>query len=301
MRTVEAAQLWANGDGTVTVARTSAELAVLGELADKRPGDVRMLTGAQTRATLGPDADPRICGGAWLVHDLRVDPRATVARIATWLAAEPGVEFRWRTSALSFAAGTVHTSRGDITAGHVLVCVGHDLDYLAPDVAERSNVRRCRLSMARVATAAPLTIGPAVLTATSMLRYAAFAAMPAIEQLRAEVAASDPDLVEIGANVMFTQLPDSTLLVGDSHHYDIPAEPFLDEPLTDLLLRRISRYIGRDDLTVTQRWQGVYAASDQGPVLVEDLAPRVTAISVTSGIGMTLSFGLADRTLTALT
>lgn len=47
---------------------------------------------------------------------------------------------------------------------------------------------------------------------------------------------------------------------------------------------------------MTERWQGVYASSGRGPLLVRDMAPGVRAISVTSGIGMTLSFGLAAAT-----
>jgi hypothetical protein len=47
---------------------------------------------------------------------------------------------------------------------------------------------------------------------------------------------------------------------------------------------------------ITERWQGVYASSARGPLLVRDVAPGVRALSVTSGIGMTLSFGLAAAT-----
>jgi hypothetical protein len=99
---------------------------------------------------------------------------------------------------------------------------------------------------------------------------------------------------------MFTQRPDGTLLLGDSHAYQKTADPFLAEPTTALLLDRIQDVLGVDNLDITERWQGIYASSELGPLLIADVAPGVTAVSVTAGIGMTVSFGLAARNISAL-
>ena len=98
----------------------------------------------------------------------------------------------------------------------------------------------------------------------------------------------------IGANVMFTQRPDGTIILGDSHHYHRTADPFLDESVTDTLNSEITGRIG-EPLEIIQRWQGIYASSDVAPILVREVQPGVTVVSVTSGVGMTLSFGLAHR------
>lgn len=312
----EQAGFWAVESGAVVLARTDAEMAVLRELsAARESGQVQLLSPDATRERLDPVAAgphdggtpqgdwPGLIGGAFLRDDLRVDPRTTVAKLAEWLSRQPGVELHWNTAALGFSQSpdgvTVQTSRGALQAKQVFVCVGHDVDYLFPDLAAEHRIQRCALQMSLAAGPAGVRFTPAVLTATSMLRYPAFTDMPAAEALRSEVEAKQPELLDIGANVMFTQRPDGTIILGDSHHYHRTADPFLDETVTDALNNDISGRIGRP-LEIIERWQGIYASSDVAPILVRDIQPGVTVVSVTSGVGMTLSFGLAHRNVSRL-
>jgi FAD dependent oxidoreductase TIGR03364 len=312
----EQAGFWAVESGAVVLARTDAEMAVLRELsAAREPGQVQLLSPAATRERLDPVAAglhdggtrqgdwPGLVGGAFLRDDLRVDPRTTVAKLAEWLSRQPGVELHWNTAALGFSQSpdgvTVQTSRGVLQAKQVFVCVGHDVDYLFPDLAAEHRIQRCALQMSLAAGPAGVHFTPAVLTATSMLRYPAFTDMPSAEALRSEVEAKQPELLDIGANVMFTQRPDGTIILGDSHHYHRTADPFLDETVTDALNNDISGRIGRP-LEIIERWQGIYASSDVAPILVRNIQPGVTVVSVTSGVGMTLSFGLAHRNVSRL-
>ena len=80
-------------------------------------------------------------------------------------------------SVTDIQAGTVATTRGDFHADKVLICVGHDLDYLLPDVAARYQVQRCALQMALAPAPAGFTLDSAVLTGTSMTRYDGFTSM----------------------------------------------------------------------------------------------------------------------------
>lgn len=286
--------------GALAVAQSPAELAVLEELASARDGgQVQLLSAAELRTRFEDVGGVAIVGGAILRDDLRVDPREAVAAIAARLA-ERGVRFLWRTAYLGASAGVAETSRGKVRAQRVIVCVGHDLDYLYPELAEEHEVRRCGLQMALVRTQSPVSLGPAVLTGTSMLRYPAFTATAAAGALRSEIAEHDPDLLDIVANVMFTQRPDGTIIVGDSHSYDVTMDPFLAENTWDVLLERVRRVLGVEQLEVVQRWQGVYASSPRHPYLVAEPEQGVTAVSVTSGVGMTISFGLAARVFETL-
>ncbi|MER5437978.1 TIGR03364 family FAD-dependent oxidoreductase [Streptomyces sp. NPDC002790] len=295
----KSAGLWAPEAGALVVARSATELAVLEELRDERGADaVRLRTREEVGEALGRAAEGRedLVGGALLPADLRVDPREAAPRLADWLAEQPAVTVSWGTNVVGVESGTVHTSRGPVHGDRILLCVGHDLDRLYPAEAEAHGIERCRLSMARVAAPDAFRTDSAVLTATSMLRYDGFTAMPSANRLRDEVTAHSPELLNVVANVMFTRLPDGTVLVGDSHAYDATEIPFQDEATTELLLREASRVLGVPSVRVTERWQGVYASSPRGPLLIREVAPGVRAISVTSGIGMTLSFGLAAAT-----
>jgi FAD dependent oxidoreductase TIGR03364 len=284
---------WLAESGTVVVARAPDEMAVLEEFAAVRHGEVALLdrAGVSERANVhGED----VLGGALLPLDLRVDAREAVPALARWLGSADGVDIHWRTNVVGVEPGLVRTSRGDIPAGQVVVAVGHDLDRLMPDVAARAGVERCLLQMLAVAPPAERVLPAAVLTGTSLLRYDGLASCPSAADVRARLAADQPELVEHAVNLMVTQRPNGDVIVGDTHAYATTHPPFRDETVADLLLDHARQLLGVGPLTVRQRWSGVYASAAQ-PFLVDTPAPGVTAVAVTSGIGMTTAFGLAEQ------
>lgn len=287
--------------GTLVLADRPEADAVLDELARTRPGEVRMLTAGRLRELSAGLSSSRVTSAAHLPHDLRVDPRTTVSRLAAALAAD-GVTFAWRhhVQAIDDRGDRVMvtTSRGRFVADQVVGCVGHDLEHLAAASADEHRVRRCWLTMMRLAPLG-VRLDPAVLTVTSMLRYGAFAETESFAALRDSVADDRAELVGRVANVMATQLPDGSLLVGDSHDYGIAVTPFQDDRTESLLRAELSRLLHVGDVPVVERWQGVYADSLDTDLVDVCPSPRVRFVTVTSGIGMTLSFGLAERTFAA--
>lgn len=307
--------------GALVVARGTTELAIVEQFSRSRAvGQVVLLSVSEIEAELGrsetdqlsvavsvnSEVESPILGGAFLRDDLRIDPREAVASLAAWLQAQPNVEFRWNTSylgrdgsAATFGVAVALTSRGPISARRTIVSAGHDVGYLFPLLAAEYEIERCSLQMMRVAPPAGVRIVPAVLTGTSMLRYPAFAETAVgrelVQQLTEEFDETDPVLLSIGANVMFTQRPDGALLVGDSHRYGTTVDPFLDEATSEILLARVSSILEAGELEVLERWQGVYASSAKQPYVVVEPDPDVTVVCVTSGVGMTIAFGLARR------
>jgi hypothetical protein len=61
------------------------------------------------------------------------------------------------------------------------------------------------------------------------------------------------------------------------------------------VLGEASRLLETERLEVLERWLGVYAWSGEGEFLVATPETGVHVVSVTSGIGMTTAFGLAER------
>ncbi|OZM78162.1 TIGR03364 family FAD-dependent oxidoreductase [Pseudonocardia sp. MH-G8] len=284
--------------GTVVVARSEEEAAALDELAATRGAEeVRLLTPAEVTAAV-PVAVEGLHGGALLPLDLRVDQRRAAGAIAEWLAAQPGVRMLWSTPVLGVEDGLVRTGRGDLRARHVVVCAGHDLDRLLPEVADEAGMQRCLLQMLQVRVPG-LRIAPAVLTGSSMLRYPALAGTDSARALRRRWAAERPEMLDAVVNHMLTQLPGGDLVVGDTHAYAATPDPWSQEALDELLLAETRTLLGRDDLAVVRRWQGVYASA-AGEFLRARVAPGVTAVAVTSGIGMTTAFGLAPAVLDSL-
>lgn len=283
--------------GTLVVARSEAELAVAEEFAAEHPALARLLVPRQVR-DLFPPATDEVVGGAHLPRDLRVDPRQAIPALAAWLESD-GVLFVWNTHVGSAGEGVVHTSRGDFRGARIVYACGHDLDRLFPEIAEEYGVRRCLLQMLEVAPPGNARIGPAILTGTGMLRYAAIAAMPSVAAVRAEIESQHPELIDQAVNLMLTQRPDGSVVLGDTHHYDRTPPPFDDEFVAELLLREGTRLLGAK-LTVRRRWRGIYAESPVTDFLIAPPHPGALVVSVTTGVGMTTALGLAPAVLDQL-
>lgn len=287
--------------GTLAVARSAEELAVVEALAARETSQPsQLVTAARAGELLGTVGTAHApLGGILLENDLTANPRTTVARIAAWVQAHERGEVRFATTALGVETGRLTTNRGVIDADVIVVAAGHLLGRLLPGLAESGGVRECALQMTRVRAPRGLGLGPAVVTGTSMLRYGAFAG-PEVDALRAVVQRDRPELLAMGANVMFTHQADGTLLLGDTHESFDSAPPFLREEWTRTLLDEAATLLGVPELEVLERWQGVYATSDAQDVLAAEPLPGVHAVTLTTGVGMTVGLALGARTVAAL-
>ncbi|MFC0675299.1 TIGR03364 family FAD-dependent oxidoreductase [Brachybacterium hainanense] len=287
--------LWAAESGTLVPAQTAAEMRVLEELSAHRGAEqVRLLSTGEIRARLSnPYLDT--VGGALLPRDMRVDPREAAPRLACWLESR-GVVFHRGERVLRTSGGLVETSRARHRAERVVACPGLGLPHLFPEVAQRIAMTQCTLSMLLVERPSHLSRELAMLSGTSLARYDGFTAMPGAAALREELARREPELVACTANLMATATAQG-LLIGDSHAYDASPEPFLHEEVSALLLDRASRLLGLRSPRILQRWQGRYADAPGMSLLIERPDEATTIAVVTSGIGMTLSFGIAELVL----
>ncbi|MGT2426944.1 hypothetical protein [Amnibacterium kyonggiense] len=83
-----------------------------------------------------------------------------------------------------------------------------------------------------------------MLTGSSILRYDGLAQQPSAVDVREEILAESPALLEQGVNLMLTQRPDGRLVIGDTHHYGVTEDPFEDEASDDLVLAEMTRLLG---------------------------------------------------------
>jgi FAD dependent oxidoreductase TIGR03364 len=300
LRLRDEAGLWMRDTGGFVVARAEDELETLREFAARRPGDVDLLDADEVTGLTG--VGPEVAsGGARLRNDLQVDPRQAIGQITDYLRSR-GVRFLFSTAVRTIRSGRLHTTRGRIGADQIVVAVNYDVDQLFPELGAQYEVRRCGLDMLRVripALAAPLS-GP-VLTGWSMLRYSGFASSPSLPKVRSRLFGEDPALEALDLNQMYTQLPDGTVIVGDTHYRDDTVTPFQQETSFEALLDLTAAFfgVGRAGIDVVERWQGVYASAP-AEFLVEEPLDGVHVVSVTTGIGMTTGLGLADRVISEI-
>ena len=305
LRLGELAGLGVQEAGTVVVARSEQEEAVLAEFAAQRGDEVQLLGADETAATLGLPSGERgeIRSGARLGLDLRVDPLIAVSRLAEHLQSG-GVTFFFGTNVGTVEPGRVQTSRGSLSCRHIVVSVGHDVDRFFPAMADAFEVQRCRLRMLEIDPPRGVAIDPAIFTGLSLLRYDAFLELESSRELRAHFEAQAPELLAHDLNHMITQRPDGGLIVGDTHHRSRTETPFENERSDELVLAETARLFGvtagASGLRVRKHWRGVYASSSHTNFLCEMPLPGVRVASVTSGIGMTTSLGFARDSLERL-
>ena len=294
LRLAHDADFWLRESGTLVAARHADEIAVLEQAA--ADGGIRMLE-TDELLRLAPLRAEGLVGGAHIETDLQTDPRTAAAAIVRHLAAQ-GVNFRFRTAVTSVAGRRVETTRGAITAGAVVVAVNHDVDQLLPEVAARAGVERCALDMMRAAVTLPHPLTAPLLTGWSLVRYGRFANGAAAGALRERLHSERPDLAALDLNQMYTQLPDGTLIIGDSHTTSSAPEPFQPEAAFAAFLAEAEALFDMPAPRVLERWQGVYAKA-QHEFLIDRVEEGVLVLAATTGIGMTTGLGLAEENLTA--
>lgn len=294
LRLSQDAGFWLRESGTLVAARHDDELAVLE--AASRAGGIRMLETAEL-LSLAPLRAEGLVGGAHIESDLQTDPRTAADAIVRHLTAL-GVEFRFRTAVTGVGAGRVETTRGPISCESVVVAVNHDIDQLLPEVAERHGIVRCALDMMRAAVSFRHPLAAPLLTGWSLARYGRFSDGPEAAVLRERLHVERPDLAAIDLNQMYTQLPDGTLIIGDSHSTAVTPAPFQPEAAFTAFLTEAEALFDAPAPRVIERWQGVYAKGPQ-EFLIDRGDDGVLVLAATTGIGMTTGLGLAEENLAA--
>lgn len=281
--------------GTLLLARCEDELHAIAAFARRHPGVATVLS-AREAGALAPVPTGDVLGALHAPDDLRVDSELAVGAIAAHLSAEHGVRFVWGTPVRSAEPGALHTARGTVEAGAIVVCPGADL----PEFATAEGLTRCRLQMLEVEPPSGARYGPALMTGLSLLRYPGFTALPEVASVRARLERERPAIVEHGVHLIVTQRPDGALVIGDTHAYGMTVPPWRDEALDELLLAEARGLLGAEALRVRRRWLGVYPSAPGDPFLVLAPCAGVRVVSLVSGIGMTTALGLAPLVLDGL-
>ena len=230
-------------------------------------------------------------------HELRVESRTAIPRLAAWLSERHGVRFYFGEAVLEVDAPRVRTARRTLHAERVVVCPGTPgRGLFAADLASHG-LRLCQLQMLRVQPQAGLRLPSAVMGELSLVRYRGYAELPAAAALRTQLLAEESASLEHGIHLIAVQSADDTLVVGDSHHYGAAPAPFASDEVDALILRHLRQTLALSEVRVVERWTGIYpvrtdATPDDALVIAPDAATRV--VLVTSGTGASTAFALAE-------
>lgn len=300
LEALAAARIGFRAAGSLHLAYRRDEADVCEEFAAKAPA-----LGYEC-AWLEPDAVERkslvarrrgLLGALWSAAEVAVDPGEVNARLIEYLAHQ-GVTFRFGAPVRTIEPPRVEAADESWCAERVIVCSGDEFALLYPELFRAAGMTRVKLQM--MSAAAPdLRLGPALAGGLTLRFYPAFALCASRTALAARIAEEMPEYEHWGIHVMVSQTPSGELKIGDSHEYG-DAVDFFDKPEIDrLILDYLASFATLEDTAITRRWHGVYAKHPEKRYVRLEPAPGVSVLTGLGGAGMTLAFGLAERTLQA--
>ena len=287
--------------GLLVAARTPEAMAVLEAYRATPEGADCELVGANGARGRFPALRPDGLQGALLSpHELRVEPREAVPKLAHWLAERHGVTFLRGTAVHEVAPPRIATSRGEVRADAAVVCPGADLAGLRPDRLERYGLTLCKLHMLRLAPQGGWRLPAAVMSDAGLVRYLGYAELPEAAALRARLEREAPALLDHGIHLIAVQGADGSLVVGDSHHYAATPDPFQPDDVDALILGLARDVLNLASDRVVERWTGVYPSAPDRLMLTDRPADDVRLVLVTSGTGMSTAFAIGEETIADL-
>jgi D-hydroxyproline dehydrogenase subunit beta len=235
------------------------------------------------------------CAAMYSPHELRVESRDAIPRLARWLADRHGVQFLFGEEVLEAQAPRVRTAARELRAERIVLCPGTELNGIGRAELAPHGLRLTRLQMLRVRPEPGFRLGAAVMGDLSLVRYAGYAALPEAHALHEQLLDEEGPSLAHGIHLIVVQSADGTLVVGDSHHDAPTPEPFADEAVDRLILRHLRETLALEQCEVVQRWTGVYPTGAGIDCVIEapDAATRVVVVS--SGTGASTAFGIAEE------
>jgi D-hydroxyproline dehydrogenase subunit beta len=308
LRLAAAAGIWVNPCGSIHLAHHADEWTVLQEFhaESARLGqDCDLLSPEQVRDR-SPGVNPHgLQGGLFSPTELCVNPKQVIRSIPAWLADTCGVRFRFNAhvtevSPMDGEAGGVELRTawgGSQKFDRVIVCGGTEFRSLFPEVFEQSELIVCKLQMlATLPQPRGWKLGPHLAGGLTLRHYRNFEVCPGLPAVRKRIAEETPELDRYGIHVMAAQNDRGEVILGDSHEYGEEVEPFDRTIIDALILRELHKISQFPEWEIAARWHGRYAKHPDLAVFESEPAPGIWICNGVGGAGMTMSFGIAERT-----
>jgi len=288
-------------DGSLHVVYHEDEANVAREFAELAPGlgyDCQWLDAHQILQKSGAVKSQGLQGGIWSSTELTVDPPKTLAALPEFLEEKFGVIFRFGCPVRSVDLPVIETGIEKWQVDRAIVCGGEDFETLYPEVFKTSGLTRVKLQMLRT-VAQPNTwqLGPALAAGLTLRFYPAFQVCKSLAALKERFNRETPEYDQWAIHGLVSQTARGELTLGDSHEYGLTVDIFNKEEVDNLILRYLATFLCAPDMTIAQRWYGVYAKHPNEPYLSLNPAPGVSIVTSPGGSGMTLSFGIGEKTL----
>ncbi|QKZ14714.1 TIGR03364 family FAD-dependent oxidoreductase [Spirosoma sp. KUDC1026] len=294
-------------NGTVYVASDEAEWTLANELHDRYATvgyASKLLSKAQCLAKY-PSLQPDYVRGAiFFPQEVSVEPDMMIHRLIAYCQQKLGVDYRSVSTVIGVdEIGTqgvrvTLSNAQQFAADRLLVCSGHEVRLLFPEVLAQADLVVSKLQMLKVAPVTGLDLPGNILTGLTIRRYEAFEECPSF----ASLATPEPlaELKKWGIHILFKQAIDGSIIVGDSHEYAAATEQedlgfHTQDYINNLMLTEAQRIV-QFPLVVQQAWAGFYSQT-KAEIFEHIITENIRVTTGIGGKGMTSSAGYAEESI----
>jgi D-hydroxyproline dehydrogenase subunit beta len=239
-----------------------------------------------------------LVGALWSSTELTIDPRQVIQSLPGFLAEQYNIQFVFGTAVTAIEPPVLRAGSGRWQAESVIVCSGDDFETLYPRHYAASGLTRCKLQMMRTAPQPDgWQLGPSLAAGLTLRFYPAFQVCGTLPALSRRIAGETPEYDRWGIHALVSQTADGALTLGDSHEYSLAVDIFNKQEIDEIILSYTRQFLRAPDLTVAERWYGVYAKHPEKPLVMMQPEDGVRIVASPGGSGMTLSFGVAEQSM----
>jgi D-hydroxyproline dehydrogenase subunit beta len=287
--------------GSLHLVYRDDERDVAQEFAALAPGqgfDVLWQTPEQVLARSEAVRPEGLLGGLWSPTEVVVDPRLIIAKLPEYLSEQLGVTLRYGNVVRRIELPIVEAGTERWHVEQAIVCAGDDFETLYPESFANSGITRCKLQMLRTGPQpGGWQLGPSLAAGLTLRFYSSFGMCSSLKKLKERIAHETPELDRWAIHVLVSQTAYGAITLGDSHEYGLAVDIFDRADVDELILNYLDGFARFPSREIAQRWHGVYAKHFELPYFRANPAPGVQVLTAVGGSGMTLSFGLAEETL----
>ena len=291
--------------GCMFVARAAEEMALLNEFSHSPAMEKQsaIMVEREDLSRYSPSLrSENIIGAMWSSETWKIDQRQACRKLAVWLKQKYGVKFYFLTDVQNISPPYLITSAGQFNATHTIICSGNDFAALFPDDFQKTGIKNCQLQMMRTYPQ-PMDwqLGPFIMGGLSMTHYKAFSNCSSLQDLVTMQKERFRSYIKHGIHVIVGQEPDGRVTIGDSHAYGTDLNLPRSKEVDNLILHELSEMMSLPVPRIEERWLGQYAYLPEGYYL--KLSPRdgVTAVTQTSGQGMTHGLSISKDVILEIT
>lgn len=288
--------------GSIHLAYQPDEMAVLEEFIATRQDctTVKLLTASEVAEKSPAAVTDGLLGALWSSTEVIVDPREAIGKLPAYLTEAYGVQFQFGKAVTAIESGVVIAAGEQWQSDRIFVCSGADFETLYPDLFAASGITKVKLQMMRTAPQPDSwRLGASLCGGLTLTHYAAFAHCHSLEALKQRIATETPHFPEWGIHVMICQNARGELVIGDSHEYGWHLDPFDRTMVNQYILDYLKGFAQVPCFDIAETWHGIYAKLPGQTEWIVQPEKNVTVVNALSGAGMTLSFGLAEKVLSA--